>query len=92
MAPICPSPKARGFPDSSAGQEYACNAADPGLIPGWGRPALSSPGPGSVFKSYSLSASPLLHPVRAPFSLSAPGMFPAFSPSDTEKDPGNNHL
>ena len=29
-APICPSPaKARGFPNSSAGQEHACNAADP---------------------------------------------------------------
>ena len=26
-----------GFPDSSAGKESACNAADPGLIPGPGR-------------------------------------------------------
>ena len=31
-----------GFPDSSAGKESACNAGDPGLIPGLG----SSPGEG----------------------------------------------
>ena len=29
----------RGFPASSAGKEYACNAEDPSLIPGSGRPA-----------------------------------------------------
>ena len=28
-----------GFPGSSAGKESACNAGDPGLIPGWGRSA-----------------------------------------------------
>ena len=28
-----------GFPDSSVGKESACNAGDPGLIPGWGRSA-----------------------------------------------------
>ena len=27
-----------GFPGSSAGKEFACNARDPGLIPGSGRP------------------------------------------------------
>ena len=27
------------FPDSSAGKESACNAGDPGLIPGLGRSA-----------------------------------------------------
>ena len=27
-----------GFPDSSVGKEFACNAGDPGLIPGSGRP------------------------------------------------------
>ena len=32
----------RGFPDSSVGKEFACNAGDPGSIPGWGR----SPGEG----------------------------------------------
>ena len=26
-----------GFPGSSAGKEYICNARDPGLIPGSGR-------------------------------------------------------
>ena len=31
-----------GFPDSSVGKEFACNAVDPGLIPGSGR----SPGEG----------------------------------------------
>ena len=29
----------RGFPDSSAGKDSACNAGDPGLIPGLGRSA-----------------------------------------------------
>ena len=33
---------ARGLPCSSDGKESACNAGDPGLIPGWGR----SPGEG----------------------------------------------
>ena len=28
-----------GFPDSSAGKDSACNAGDPGLIPGSGRSA-----------------------------------------------------
>ena len=27
-----------GFPDSSVGKESACNAGDPGSIPGLGRP------------------------------------------------------
>ena len=26
-----------GFPSGSEGNEYACNAGDPGLIPGLGR-------------------------------------------------------
>ena len=26
-----------GFPGGSDGKESACNAGDPGLIPGWGR-------------------------------------------------------
>ena len=29
-----------GFPDSSVGKESACNAGNPGLIPGWGRVLL----------------------------------------------------
>ena len=32
-----------GFPSSSVGEESACNAGDPGSIPGWGR----SPGKGN---------------------------------------------
>ena len=35
-------PTNMGFPDSSVGKESACNARDPGLIPGSGR----SPGEG----------------------------------------------
>ena len=27
----------RGFPDMAVGKEFACNAEDPGLIPGLGR-------------------------------------------------------
>ena len=41
-----------GFPGSSAGKESACNAGDPGLIPGLGR----SPGEG---KGYPLQYSGL---------------------------------
>ena len=36
---------ALGFPGSSAGKEFTCNAGDPGLIPGPG----SSPGEGIVY-------------------------------------------
>ena len=35
----------KGFPDSSVGKESACNAGDPGLIPGFGR----SPGEGTGY-------------------------------------------
>ena len=31
--------KTQGLPDSSVGKEYACNAGDPGSIPGLGRSA-----------------------------------------------------
>ena len=31
--------RVRGIPESSAGKESACNAGDPGLIPGLGRSA-----------------------------------------------------
>ena len=41
-----------GFPDRSIGKESACNARDPGLIPGLGR----SPGEG---KGYPLQYSGL---------------------------------
>ena len=37
---ICLSPMVpQGFPDSSVGKESACNAGDPGSIPGSGRSA-----------------------------------------------------
>ena len=39
---VIPSLFQKGFPDSSVGKESACNAGDPGLIPGSGR----SPGEG----------------------------------------------
>ena len=34
-----PTPVFLGFPCGSAGKESACNAGDPGSIPGWGRSA-----------------------------------------------------
>ena len=34
-----------GFPGSSAGKESACNAGDPGSVPGLGR----SPGKGNIY-------------------------------------------
>ena len=37
MAPTCLFGNGQGFPDSSAGIESACNAGDPGSIPGSGR-------------------------------------------------------
>ena len=30
-------PYVHGFPHSSVGEASACNAGNPGLIPGWGR-------------------------------------------------------
>ena len=47
-----PSAHYQGFPDSSVGKESACNAGDPGLIPG----LLRSPGGG---KGYTLQYSGL---------------------------------
>ena len=34
----------QGFPDSSVGKESACNAGDPGLIPGLGRSSVEGIG------------------------------------------------
>jgi len=34
-----PAKEKQGFPDSSVGEESACNAVDPGLTPGSGRSA-----------------------------------------------------
>ena len=38
-----------GSPESSVGKESACNAGDPGSIPGWGR---SGEGPTPVFLGF----------------------------------------
>ena len=48
--------KLLGFLGSSAHEESACNARDPGLVPGWGR----SPGEG---KGYPLQYSGLENPM-----------------------------
>ena len=49
-----------GFPDSSVGKESACNAGDPGSIPGSGR----SPGEGKVYTlQYSDLESSIVHGV-----------------------------
>ena len=49
-----------GFPDSSAGKDSACNAGDPGLIPGSGRSAGEGIGytlqPRAAFPSACLAA------------------------------------
>ena len=44
-----------GFPGGSDGKEYACNAGDPGLIPGSGR--SSGGGNGYVLYGYPLQYS-----------------------------------
>ena len=42
-----------GFPDGSVGKESACNAGDPGSIPGWGRSATEGIGYHSSMNSRS---------------------------------------
>ena len=49
-----------GFPGSSAGKESACNAGDPGLIPGSGK----SPGEGIVYPLQYSWASLVAHMVK----------------------------
>ena len=51
-----------GFPDSSVGKEFACNAGDPGLIPGLGR----SPGEGIGYLLHYSWASLLAQLVKNP--------------------------
>ena len=51
-----------GFPDSSAGRESACNAGDPGSIPGSGR----SPGEGIGYPLQYSWASPAVQLVKNP--------------------------
>ena len=54
----------QGFPDCSAGKESACNARDPGLIPGSGR--ASGKGIGNPLQYFwtSLVAQPVKNPVE----------------------------
>ena len=51
-----------GFPGSSAGKESACNAGDPGSIPGWG----SSPGEGPGYPLHYSWASLVAQLVKNP--------------------------
>ena len=51
-----------GFPDSSAGRESACNAGDPGSIPGSGR----SPGEGIGYPLQYSWASLIAQTVKYP--------------------------
>ena len=43
-----PTPVFLGFPGGSAGRESACNAGDPGSIPGSGESACNTGDPGSI--------------------------------------------
>ena len=65
-----------GFPDSSAGKESACNAGDPGSIPGSGR----SPGEG---KGYPLQYSSLENSMDlySPWGCKESDMTEGLSPS-----------
>ena len=59
----------RGFPDSSVGKESACNAGDPGSIPGSG--TSTGEGTGSVqFSSITQSCLTLCNPM----DCSTPGL------------------
>ena len=55
-------PLTLGFPGSSAGKESACNAGDPGLIPGSGR----SPGEGTGYPLQYFWASLMAQTVKIP--------------------------
>ena len=61
--------KYMGFPGSSAGKESACNARDPGLIPGSGR----SPGEGNGNPPQYSWASLVAQTVKKP-PASTPGL------------------
>ena len=74
IANITPSPPSDGFPHSSVGKESACNAGDPGSIPGSGR----SPGEG---KSYPLQYSGLENSMGVAKSRTQLSDFHGFSSS-----------
>ena len=54
-----------GFPDSSVGRESACNAGDPGSIPGSGRSA----GEGISYPLQYSWASLVAQPVKNPYAM-----------------------
>ena len=58
-SPGCPR---AGFPDSSAGRESACNAGDPGSIPGSGRSAAEEIGYPFQYSAASLVAQLVKNP------------------------------
>ena len=62
----------RGFPDSSAGKDSACNAGDPGLIPGLGRSAEEGIGYTLQYSWASLVA----QLVKNPLECGRPGFNP----------------
>ena len=51
-----------GFPDTSVGKESACNAGDPGLIPGLGRSAGEGMGYPLQYSQASLVAQLVKNP------------------------------
>ena len=61
-----------GFPDSSVGKEFACNAGDPGLIPGSGR----SPGEGIGYPLHYPWTSLVAQLVKNPLQCGRPGFDP----------------
>ena len=61
-----------GFPDSSVGKESACNAGDPGSIPGSGR----SPGEGIGYPLQYSQASLVAQLVKSPPACGRPGFNP----------------
>ena len=62
----------QGFPYSPVGKESACNAGDPGLIPGLGRSA----GEGIGYPLQYSWASLMTHLVKNPPAMRRPGFDP----------------
>ena len=71
---------ALGFPDSSVGKESACNAGDPGSIPGLGR----STGQGIGHPLQYSWASPVAQPVKKPPAVGGLGLIPGLGRSPGE--------
>ena len=72
------SPSSGGFPDSSVGKESACNAGDPGSIPGSGRSAGEGLGYPLQYSSAALVAQLVKNP---------PAMWETWVPSLGWEDP-----